>query len=626
MLRPVLSFACAMLMLACVARGAELPPAAKGQVDFAHQIVPLLKKHCGQCHAGEKRKGGFSINTREAMLSHGEKVKSVVPGDSGESELLWLLVEEDDELRMPQDAEPLTREEIGLIRAWIDQGAAWADGFTFGADGYAPRDGRTNPIDRIIDAYLAERGAERPGPIDDAAFMRRVYFDVIGLPPTPGELEAFVKDNAPDKRARMIDAVLAHDRAYAEHWLTFWNDLLRNDYRGTGYIDGGRKQITKWLYASLLSNKPYDQFVRELISPTGESEGFIRGIKWRGRVNASQTREIQFSQNVSQVFLGINMKCASCHDSFIDDWKLDDAYALAAIVSDKPLEIYRCDKPTGEMAEARFLWPELGELDAGAPRGERLARMAELLTSPDNGRLTRTIVNRLWHRMMGRGIVHPVDAMSRRPWNEDLLDYLAVHLAESGYDLKATIRLIATSQAYQSRSEVRAERPEGEYVYLGPVARRLTAEQMLDAVWSITGTGPRKIEAPIKRPGASGEGSDLIRAALVTSDPLMRSLGRPNREQVVTTRPDELTTLQALDLTNGPEFSAMLSEGAKRLMSGGDEAGALIEYVYRYALSRGPTAQERALALEIVGEPMREEGVADLLWVVLMSPEFQLIR
>src|SRR5205085_10846929 len=140
------------------------------------------------------------------------------------------------------------------------------------------------------------------------------------------------------------------------------------DYSGTGYIDGGRKQISGWLYNSLLRNKPYDQFTRELIQPTPDSEGFIKGIKWRGNVNASQVVELQFAQNVAQVFFGINMKCASCHDSFIDHWKLDDAYALAAVIAERPLEIHRCDKKTGKFAQPRFVFPELGAIDAKAPK------------------------------------------------------------------------------------------------------------------------------------------------------------------------------------------------------------------------------------------------------------------
>src|SRR5262249_3909914 len=153
----------------------------------------------------------------------------------------------------------------------------------------------------------------------------RVYLDLIGLLPTPGEIEAFQKDVAPDKRTRVIHTLLEEKRPYAEHWLSFWNDLLRNDFSGPGYIEGGRKAITDWLYQSLLENKRYDQFVRELINPKPEAEGFIKGFVWRGVVNASQVPEMQFAQNVSQVFFGANLKCASCHDSFIDDWKLEDS-------------------------------------------------------------------------------------------------------------------------------------------------------------------------------------------------------------------------------------------------------------------------------------------------------------
>src|SRR5205807_5041847 len=200
--------------------------------------------------------------------------------------------------------------------------------------------------------------------------------------------------------------LLGEKRSYAEHWLTFWNDLLRNDYAGTGYIDGGRKQISPWLYRALLDNKPYDQFVRELISPTPDSEGFILGIKWRGNVNASQVREVQFSQNVAQVFFGMNLKCASCHDSFIDNWKLADAYGLAAVIADKPLEIHRCDKATGKFSAPRFMWPELGDIDAKETKAKRLEQLAGLVTHPNNGRFTRTIPNRLWQRLMRHGLVH----------------------------------------------------------------------------------------------------------------------------------------------------------------------------------------------------------------------------
>src|SRR5262249_3434578 len=154
------------------------------------------------------------------------------------------------------------------------------EGFTFKTAAYVPplkprrpalpavRAGHEHPIDRIVDAYWAERKVTAANLLDDAALARRLYLDVIGLLPSSGELSAFLADSSSDKRGRLIRRVLDDQRAYAEHWLTFWNDLLRNDYQGTGYIDGGRKQISSWLYNSLVANKPYDQFVRELISPT----------------------------------------------------------------------------------------------------------------------------------------------------------------------------------------------------------------------------------------------------------------------------------------------------------------------------------------------------------------------
>src|SRR5207249_1816943 len=133
---------------------------------------------------------------------------------------------------------------------------------------------------------------------------------------------------------------------------------------------------------------------------------------------------------------------------------LDDAYSLAAVIAKEPLEIHRCDKATGNKAAPRFLWPELGGIDATQPREQRLEQLAQLVTHKDNGRFARTIVNRLWQRLMGRGIVHPVDIMGNRPWSEDLLDFLAVSLSDQGYDLKRLIGLIVSSRAYQSRPVV----------------------------------------------------------------------------------------------------------------------------------------------------------------------------
>ncbi|MFM8357027.1 MAG: DUF1553 domain-containing protein, partial [Verrucomicrobiota bacterium] len=410
----------------------------------------------------------------------------------------------------------------------------------------------------------------------------------------------------------------------------------------------------------------------------------------------------------------------------------------------------------------------------------------------------RTIVNRLWHRLMGRGIVHPLDAMQTPPWNADLLDYLAVHLASNGYNLKATLALIATSAAYQSEAEaVKPGADDRGYAYAGPRPRRLTAEQFVDAVWQITGTAPSKYDAPVRRgrmdtttqPSASwvwwggapagatptaGEnillrrqwilpaapvaagvavtadnsytlhvngrriaggdnwervdfaalddvlragtnevvlaarnggdapnpagalaeirwrdaagrmgvlGTDtswqsargkadregqppeglewvparvvdasswkdrtaaglasalgqatvwprpMVRAALLNSDLLLRTLGRPNREQIVSMRPDALTTLEAMDLSNGSILAGRLARGADTLAGRFRSAPAdLVTHVYRLALSRPPTRRELGAAREALGAAPTPAGVEDFLWSICLLPEFQFVR
>ncbi|MFN9720004.1 MAG: DUF1549 domain-containing protein [Planctomycetota bacterium] len=815
MLRNVPAFV--VLLLASVAL--IRPGQVHGQdaVDFAHDVVPILQKHCISCHGGREAKGSFSMNHRELLVDSGH----VVSGKPAESHLLQLIQSTDKGTQMPPPERPrVSADEQTVLARWIAEGLIWEQGFSFAPQTYEPPlkphrpdlpaavDGRENPIDRVLDAYLMKQGLSRPERIDDAAFARRAYLDLVGLLPVPEELNTFLSDPSPRKRNQLVERLLNDKIGYADHWLTFFNDLLRNDYSGTGFITGGRQQVSTWLYAALVANKPFDQFARELIAPpTPESQGYIDGIRWRGEVSAGQTNEIQFAQSVSQSFLGINLKCASCHDSFIDRWKLDEAYGLAAIYSSRPLEIHRCDKPIGRQAQAKWLFPELGQIDSTATKEERLRQLSVLMTHPENGRFTRTIVNRLWYKLMGRGLVHPLDAMQSEPWNADLLDVLANHLTDHKYDLKSVLSLIATSEAYQSKTVARnAESKDAAigFVYRGPTARRMTAEQFLDCVWQITGAAPTTIDAPVFRGDVSPEaasrleltgqwlwgdsaaegkappanetiairtkfalpdnvtqggaivtcdnsftlfinnrevlkGADwqqpsavslkgvlkkgdntivaiatnagstpnpaglffearirladgseqtiatddqwqwsasipiikegrlgaqrgewnpvvivhpvdvwtqvistkgrellvqsvngntrMVRASLVKNDFLMKSLGRPLREQIVSMRPDELTTLEAVDLSNGATLAGYLATGGRKLAeSWSGRREALVEYVFQFALSRQPTESEVAAILEAFGEEPTPQEIEDLLWAVLMSPEFFLVR
>ncbi len=478
---------------------AQLPPPAKARVDFARDIQPIFESSCVQCHAHGKHKGGFSLETRAAFLQGGDSGVVASPGNSAASYVIETISGLDPDIVMPQKGRKLTREQVALFRAWIDQGLPWPPEITFFKREPAnlrPRPiaeppakkGLENPVDRFVDGWFAKNKIKWPTLVDDRVFARRVCLDTIGLLPTPEQMNAFLADRHPDKRAWLVQQLLADKQAYATHWLTFWNDALRNDYKGTGYIDGGRKQISAWLYSALARNLPYDQFVAQLVNPTPDTEGFTRGILWRGAVNASMVPPMQAAQNISQVFLGVNLKCASCHNSFINDYTLEDSYGLASFYADGPLEIAECDKPTGHTATAKFLYGELGVIDGNADKPTRLKQLAQVLTGQSNGRLARTIVNRLWQRFLGFGLVEPADEMDHAAWHPELLNWLAEDLVAHGYDLKHTIERILTSRAYQLPAVDLGERQQ-DYVFHGPAVRRMTAEQFADALAGLTGLG-----------------------------------------------------------------------------------------------------------------------------------------
>jgi hypothetical protein len=478
----------------------QLPPPAAHTINFNQEIKPILEASCIKCHGRGRDKGGFRIDSRETTVQGGHAGAAIIPGKSAESLLIELVMGFDPDNVMPQKGTKLTRDQVGLLRAWIDQGAAWDASVSFGKkepinllarrpELPAGRNHDAHPVDRFVEAYFAGHKIKSPKAVEERVFARRVYLDVLGLLPPPEELEEFVADRNKEKRAQLVRRLLADNENYAIHWMTFWNDMLRNDYRGTGYIDGGRKQITQWLYAALKNNQPYDRFVTELIDPKPEAEGFTKGIVWRGVVNASQTPQMQAAQNISQVFMGVNLKCASCHDSFINDWTLADAYGLAGIYSDGPLEMVHCDKPTGKNAPLRFIYPQLGEIDPQADQSARLKQLAQLITQRQDGRLTRTFVNRLWQKFFGRGLVEPVDDMETPAWNSDLLDWLAEDFADNGYNAKHTIELLLTSRAYQLPSVAATEQADENFVFHGPIVRRMSAEQFRDALTTMTGIG-----------------------------------------------------------------------------------------------------------------------------------------
>jgi hypothetical protein len=596
----------AVLAVALCSRAGEAraQQGASPAVDFEQQVKPILAANCLECHSAEKRKGGLSLAAYADVLDGGRSGAVVRPGHAGSSLILSRLKGEPalgD--RMPLEKPPLTDADIATLGQWIDQGARqtpssppapapWEGPLALTAPAVPARVWAVwnRPADRLVAAYLSKAGVPQPALVTDAGFARRAYLDIWGLLPSQEQLQTFLADRAPAKRDRLVTTLLADNAKYAENWMSFWNDLLRNEDGQTYFSDAGggaRQSITPYLVSALTNNTPYNELLARLINPTqpGDPEGFVIGVNWRGETSAAVKPWMQASQNAAQAFLGVNFKCNACHNSFISKWKLKDAYGLAAYFSPEPrLQLYRCDIARDEYAEPSFFFPELARASPSASLADRRATLVKIFTDPRNGRMPRTVVNRIWTKLLGHGIVANSDEMDRRPWSPELLDWLAADFVANHYDLKHLIGTIITSRAYQMAAVSRTgELPARGYEFRGPEIRRITAEQFVDAIGSITGEWST-YNPPGGRGGGGGgnQGAGRGTEPRTSSDPvtsgvyarefrapstlLTRALGRPIRDQVTSVRAEDATTLQALELVNGEILTNRLMRGARRMV------------------------------------------------------------
>jgi mono/diheme cytochrome c family protein len=583
----------AAVMIAAAPQRAASPGLA--MVDFEQQVQPIIADRCLECHSQDKRKGGLSLATYADALDGGRNGPAIRPGNGARSLLIHRITGAV-EPQMPKDKDPLTPAQVALVRRWIDQGARatsssppapqpWEAPLVLTRPALPPIlwTRWAAPLDRFVAKYLAAAKTAEPAPVSDALFARRVYLDVWGLLPTPDELQRFVDDKAPDKRRALVATLLADDEKYAEHWMSFWNDLLRNEDGVTYFSEtAGRKSITDWLFPALKANVRYDEVVTKLLNPRASTDpdGFLVGVNWRGETSAAVTPWMQAAQNSAQVFLGINLKCNACHDSFVSRWKLKDAYALAAYFAPQPtLQLYRCDVALNRYAEPGFLFPQLSRRPASAVLADRRAAAAATFTDPRMGRLPRTMVNRIWQRLFGRGLVANPDEMDGKPWSPEVLDWLASDFVEHRYDIKHLLQTILTSRAYEMPAVPRTgEPPARGFVFAGPEVRRLSAEEFADAIGAMTGEWntyqPRTSAAPAT--GADPKTGPLpsmaptfgvyAREWRVASSSLSRALGRPIRDQVISARAAQASTLQALELVNGEMLTRWLSRGARRML------------------------------------------------------------
>jgi mono/diheme cytochrome c family protein len=561
-------------------------------VDYDRQIRPIFASKCFSCHSQEKRSGGLSLYSYEDVLNGGRNGGTVRPGKSADS-LLTMRISGETQPRMPLVGAPLTDAEVAVIRSWIDQGARrtstsvpakgkWEASLTLEKPPVPAIvwPAWSQPLDRFTASYLKAKGVAEPELVSDRIFARRAYLDVWGLLPSPKELQSFLKDRSADKRQKLVADLLADPQKYSENWISFWNDLLRND-EGVNYHaeTASRKSISKWLLSALQNNLPYDQFVYKLLNPQTPTDpaGFLIGVNWRGVVSASQTPAMQAAQNTAQIFLGINLKCNSCHDSFISKWKLKDAYSLAGYFStEEKLQLFRCDVAQEQFASPAFLYPVLNRTPLTGSVIDRRSTAAAIFTDPRNGRLSRTLVNRLWQRLLGRGLVENPDEMDGEPWSPELLDWLASDFVESQYDVKKLIAAILSSRTYQMQSVPSQSETAKQYIFRGPEVRRITAEQFADAIGSITGEWHVYLQ-PDSEPDPKLPHPDALtyvppkpgvytRDWRIASSSLTRALGRPIRDQVYSVRDNQPTTLQALELVNGEPLTHWLNRAARNML------------------------------------------------------------
>jgi len=459
---------------------AELQSAAGGP-DFFDSVRPILETHCYSCHQGSKVKGGLRLDNRADAFRGGKADgPSIVAGHPDDSPLLLRIVSDDPEEVMPAKGDRLSAAEVATLRQWIEQGAHWPD----------------------LQATRLE-----PTPLtDDLTFLRRLTLDTVGVVPSEAEIYAFLADAPAIRRTRAIDRLLPDPR-WADRWMGYWQDVLAENPNLINPNLNNTGPFRWWIYESLLDNKPLDLFVTELLRLEGSEAG--GGPAGFGVATENDVPMATKGMIVSSAFLGVEMKCARCHDAPTHVSKQAELMSLAAMLKTTPITLPATSsvamdhlrkggrKPLIEVtlapgSEVRPAWPFAQFCDEDTAR--RIADdptntrdlLAALITAPKNERFAQVMANRVWQHFMGRGLVAELgDWEKALPSHPELLRWLGRELVRSGYDLKALARLIVTSHAYQRASDPAFSQPEP--LFAAPAARRIGAEQLVDSLFAATG-------------------------------------------------------------------------------------------------------------------------------------------
>jgi hypothetical protein len=491
---------------------------------------------------------------------------------------------------------------------------------------------RHNFIDDLVWKKLQSLGITPSEPVDDGKFLRRVSLDLIGRLPTPEETRAFLADESSDKREKLIDALLERPE-YADHWANQWADLLRpNPYRV------GIKAVfnyDNWIREQFRQNRPYDQFVYDLLTAQGST--------WRNGATTlfrDRREPEEITTLVSQLFLGVRLECAKCHHHPFEKWSQEDFYSFAAYfarvgrkgtglsppISGGEEMVLTAKKGsvahplTGETLSPRPLFGEAPVADESADPREALAGW---IASDDNEFFARVQVNRIWATLMGRGIVDPVDDLrtTNPPTNEPLLAALAAEFRVQKYDLKKLLRTITTSHVYSLSSIPNERNVADTRNYSRHYRQRLRAEVLAGAIDDITGTNTTFEAMPAK------SRANQIWTHRVDSL-LLDTFGRPdpNRDPPCE-RTTESTVTQTLHLMNAPVIHGKITADDGRIaqLAASDKStDEIVEELYLAVYSRYPDEEERAIGRQVFEQEgaNRRRAAEDFLWAMVNTPEF----
>ena len=491
---------------------------------------------------------------------------------------------------------------------------------------------RKNLIDEQVWQKLARLRLTPSEPAKDHTFLRRVFIDIIGRAPTADEAKQFLDDPSPNKREALVDHLLAQPD-YAEHWANKWADLLRpNPYHV------GIKSVLNydaWIRDAFRKNKPYDQFVRELIG--------AKGSTWRnGSTNMFRDKRQpeELTTIVSQLFLGIRLECAKCHHHPFEKWAQDDFYSFAAYFGRIGRKGTGISAPISGSEEFIFTGkggqvlhpgnqkvmeprPLFGNSPALPADTDPRDVLAAWITSRDNHFFTQVMVNRVWTDLMERGLVEPVDDLraSNPPSNGPLLEALAADFRDNGYDIKKLIRRITTSHVYGLSSAPSDRNAVDTRNYSRHYRQRLRGEVLLDTITQVTGI-PENFVA--MAPGTMSKELWNVRIDSMFLD----AFGRPNENQdPPCERTSEPTVVQVLHLMNSENlFNKVTSESGRSADLAKSEMpfAELVESLYLSIYSRRPTEAESktAVALFEAEGANRRKVIEDLMWAMLNTPEF----